>query len=77
MEGPASPDPLPLDLWIEHEGSGVVVGPVAEFDRVGEGFTGDAQPQPCRLAPAAARWVNEPAVALAVVGCRDTAFTAG
>ena len=54
MEWAASPDPLPLDLRIEHEGAGVVVGPVAQLDGVGEGFAGDAQPQPRRLPPTAA-----------------------
>jgi hypothetical protein len=54
MERAARPDPLPLDLRIEHEGTGVVVGPIAQLNRVGEGFAGNAQPQPRRLAPAAA-----------------------
>ncbi len=49
MEGPTGPDPLALDLGIQHEGTGVVVGAIAELDGVGQGFAGDAQPQPGSL----------------------------
>ena len=53
MERPAGPDPLPLDLRIQHKGTAVVIGPVAQLNRVRKRGTGNAQPQPRRLPPAA------------------------
>ncbi len=44
MDRPAGPDPLALDLRIEHKGAGLVIDSVAQLDRIRQRFVAEAEP---------------------------------